>query len=121
MSMTNAYRQRRVTFAVLDSCLVRTTHDDATGRSYEHRCGLDAYRTVAHALAETPEQGAGTTLETIARQEGLPYTRVNVALEFLKDRDVVDVRHRRCYPANADATFEDAMIAYHYLEAHPSE
>jgi predicted transcriptional regulator len=50
----------------------------------------------------------------IARQEGLAFTQVNVALEFLKERGIVDVRHRRCYPGTRDVHL-DAMIEFHAL------
>jgi hypothetical protein len=40
---------------------------------------------------------------------------VNVALEFLKERGLVEVRHRRCYPASPDV-YLDAMVEYLALE-----
>jgi hypothetical protein len=39
---------------------------------------------------------------------------VNVALEFLKERGLVDVRHRRCYPSTRH-THLDAMVEFHAL------
>ncbi len=50
----------------------------------------------------------------IARKESIPFTQVNVALEFLKERGLVDVRHRRCFPATLDV-YLDAMVEYHAL------
>ncbi len=74
------------------------------------------FKTVAHAIAETPMEGEGTTLEIIARQENLPSTQVNVAIEFMKAWDVVEVRNRRCYPASTTA-FEDAMVIFEGFHA----
>jgi hypothetical protein len=39
---------------------------------------------------------------------------VNVSLEFLKERGLVEVRHRRCYPATKH-THLDAMVEFHAL------
>jgi hypothetical protein len=73
---------------------------------------------VAHAIAETPAEGEGTTLILLARTEALAYTQVNVALEFLKERGIVDVRHRRCYPATRE-TYLDAMVEFCALAEEP--
>jgi hypothetical protein len=105
--------QRDVRFFVEDGCLVRTV-TGADGRNYTHRCELKAFETVAHAIEETPAQGDGTTLTVISRQEQLPFTQVNVALEFLKERGIVDVRHRRCYPGTRSVHL-DAMVEFHAL------
>ncbi len=119
--MRTHLRRRDVRFAIQDGCLLRTVTGDASdGRSYSHRCELKTFETVAHAVAETPDQGEGTNLTLLARQEKLPYTQANVALEFLKERGIVAVRHRRCYPASCDA-YLDAMTEWHVLaeEANP--
>src|SRR5689334_21122422 len=93
--------QRNVLFFVEVVCKVREVTSDASdGRNYTHRCEKATFETVAHAIAETPAEGDGTSLSTIARAEGLPYTQVNIALEFLKERGIVEVRHRRCYPGS---------------------
>ena len=98
---------------MLDDHLVRTVVA-ADGRSYQHRCGLEAYRSVAYAIDEATADGAGLTAETLAGAEGIPFTQANVALEFLKERGVVITRFRKAYPASSTA-FEDAMIAFHAL------
>ena len=101
-------RNRR--FTVEDGCLIRTVVGGKNG-GYTHRCCRKAFETVAHALGETPAAGKGTTLEEISQREDLAFTQVNVALEFLKERGIAAVRHRRCYPA-ASTTFEDAMVEF---------
>src|SRR5438045_2225391 len=106
--MKTNMRQRDVRFFIEDECLVRTVVG-GDGRTYTHRCSKQTFETVAHAIEETPERGDGTALMPLARQERLPFTQVNVALEFLKERGIVDVRHRRCYPATTSVHL-DAMV-----------
>jgi hypothetical protein len=115
--MRKSLRNRFVVFRIEDGHLVRTvTCPD--GRGYEHRCELQTFQTVAHAVEETPAQGDGTSLTEIVRKENLPFTQVNVALEFLKERGIVDVRHRRCYPATRSVHL-DAMVEFHALAEMP--
>jgi hypothetical protein len=105
--------QREVKYIVQDSYLVRTVRrGDAT--SYTHRCPKETFQKVAHSLAETPAEGLGTCLGDIAMSEQLPFTQVNVALEYMKERGLVEIRRRRCYPATAD-TYLDAMIEFSAL------
>jgi hypothetical protein len=111
--MNDHLKEREVTFAVEDGCLVRTV-TGAGGRSYTHRCSKHAFEKVAHAIEETPAEGEGTSLIDVVGREDLPFTQVNVALEFLKERGLVGVRHRRCYPATRH-THLDAMVEFHAL------
>ena len=119
--MTNNHlKNRDVRFHIEDGCLVRTVVSDASdGRTYTHRCDKATFETVAYAIQETPAEGDGTTLLRIARRENLPFTQVNVALEFLKERGIVDVRHRRCYPGTRDVHL-DAMIEFLALAEWPN-
>jgi hypothetical protein len=113
--MKTNLKNRSVVFFVQDGCLVRIVAGDAgDDRTYTHRCPKHAFEMVAHAISETPREGEGTSLMLVAKQESLPFTQVNVAIEFLKERGLVDVRHRRCYPATADV-YLDAMVEYHAL------
>ena len=113
--MKTNLKNRNVQFTHEDGCLVRTvTADAGDGRTYTHRCSKDIFETVAWAIEELPREGAGTTLMEIARQGNLPFTQVNVTLEFLKERGIVDVRHRRCYPATSSVHL-DAMVEFHAL------
>lgn len=114
--MRTNLQNRAVQFRLEDGCLVRTVAEGGgDGRTYTHRCSKDAFETVAHAIDETPAQGDGATLTGLARQEQRPFTQVNVALEFLKERGIVEVRHRRCYPATT-CVFEDAMVEFLALQ-----
>ena len=111
--MNEHLKERDVRFTVEDGDLVRTV-TGAGGRSYIHRCSKAAFEKVAHAVEETPAEGEGTSLIDVVGREDLPFTQVNVALEFLKERGLVDVRHRRCYPATRH-THLDAMVEFHAL------
>ena len=111
--MNDHLRDRDVRYYHEDGCLVRIV-TGAGGRSYTHRCSKTAFEQVAHAVEETPAAGQGTSLFDIVGRENLPFSQVHVALEFLKERGVVEVRHRRCYPATRH-THLDAMVEFHAL------
>jgi hypothetical protein len=117
--MQTSIPNRNVRFFHEDGCLVRDVVG-GDGRTYTHRCQRQTFETVAHAIEETPAEGDGTTLMHIARQEYLPFTQVNVALEFLKERGIVDVRHRRCYPGTRSVHL-DAMVEFHALSETPQD
>jgi hypothetical protein len=110
----NRRENRTVTYRVQDGHLVRRTTPGNGGPPYEHRCELATYEAVAHAVEETPAEGQGTTLTKIAQAERLPYSQANVALEFLKERGLVEVPHRRSYPAT-NSVHLDAMVEFHAL------
>ncbi len=117
--MKTNIRQRHVRFFHEDGCLVRiVTAGAGDGRTYTHRCTQQTFETVAHAMGEIPRGGEGTTLMSLARRDNLAFTQVNVALEFLKERGIVDVRHRRCYPAT-ESVHLDALVEFHALAEEP--
>ncbi len=111
--MKQRIRGRQVRFYHEDGCLVRTT-TGGDGRTYTHRCTQAAFEAVAHAIDETPDEGQGTTMPIIACQEGLPYSQVNVAMEFLVERGIIDRRHRRNYPATVSVHL-DAKVEWYAL------
>ena len=103
--------QRDVQFDVVDGRLVRTvTFPD--GRSYVQCCTQAVYESVAHAIDENAGQGA--TVDVLRAALPAPFTQVNVALEFLKERGCAVTRFRKSYPAS-DFLFEDAMAEYFAL------
>jgi hypothetical protein len=107
-------RQRDVRYEVRDGYLVRTV-TFSTGGTYWHRCSMQVYDAVADAIGAMPEQGEGVTLGSLAKELDLPFTQVNIALEFMKERGVVVTRSRRIYPASNFA-YSDAMIEFHALK-----
>ncbi len=106
--MRRPIRQRDVRFEVVDDRLVQSVVGP-DGRGYTHRCDRQTYESVAHAIEEAGQ--TGVTLEPLARAIDAPYTQVNVALGFLKERGCLVTRLRRHYPAST-FLFEDAMIEY---------
>jgi hypothetical protein len=105
-------------FGVLDGHLVRKVVP-VRGKPYEHRCPLEAFEQIAHAAEELGEQGF--TLESLVDRErragrDVTFTNVAVALAFLRERSILDVRYRRNYAAT-DAVYLDAMTEYHALAA----
>ncbi len=105
-------RQRRdVQFAVIDGRLVQTVTPRG-GRPYVHRCTRGVFEAVCRAMEAC--RAAGATMQTLAEAIDAPYTQVNVALEFLKERGCLETRLRRSYPAS-DVLFEDAMTEFFAL------
>ena len=113
--MATRHRERDVNFDVVDGVLERMVifPDD---RSYTHRCTRQVYEEVAHAIEEHARDGV--TLDPLARALDLPFSQVNVALEFMKERGCVVTRCRRNYPAS-NCLYEDAMIEFYYLAEAP--
>ena len=107
-------RERIESFEVLDGHLIRNVVP-VRGEPYEHRCSVAALDRVAHAIDELgPEP---FTLATIFNLEDLPWTQVAVAIAFLKERGIIDTRHRRNYAATTTGVHLDAMTEYHALVA----
>ncbi len=107
-------RERNQTFAVEDGFLVRRVVP-RRGQPYEHRCVLDAYESVAHAIDDMA--GEPFTLDDIHASTGLPWTQAAVAFAFLKERGCAVPTHgRRHRAAPGDAGVHlDAMTEYHAL------
>jgi hypothetical protein len=118
--VTSNYRQRDVLFSVQDDCLVRTVisgPDD--GRTYTHRCPRETFEAVAWAIEQMPRDGEGTTMILLTRQLKRAYTQVTVALEYLKERGIVDVYRRRSFPGT-NSVHLDAMVEFHALAEEPN-
>lgn len=114
--MPSRYRKRVVNFDVVDDHLeMRVSFPDASARNYVHRCCREIFCEVAHTIEEA---SGGTTLEDLVAEMDAPYTQVNVALAFLKERGCVEVRRRRSYPASGQL-YEDAMIEFMFLAEAP--
>jgi hypothetical protein len=102
-----------VTFRVIDDHLeMHVTFPKQPERNYVHRCTRDIFRKVAYAIED--HAAGGTTLEQIVQAIDAPYTQVNVALAFMRERGCVEIRRRRTFPAS-DIVYEDAMIEFMYL------
>lgn len=99
------------TFEVEDDHLIRKVvprHDTP----YKHRCLRKSFEQVAHAVDEAGDESF--TLESLVQREKMPFTRVAVALAFLKERGIVETRYRRNYAATQCAHL-DAMTEFYAL------
>ncbi|MEX2387542.1 MAG: hypothetical protein WD534_06660 [Phycisphaeraceae bacterium] len=115
--MRDRARQRAVIFDVIDDTLVRTVAFPFSDREgYIHRCTRKVYEDVAYAIQERVKEGA--TLDSLVEALDAPFTQVNVALEFMKERGCVVTRGRRSYPAST-CLYEDAMVEYLFLAEAP--
>lgn len=115
--MPTRSRNRIVTFDVIDDHLeMKVVFPDNPSRGYVHRCTREIFREVAFTIEEN--SAGGTTLEDQVAKMDAPFTQVNVALAFMKERGCVEVRRRRTYPASA-AMYEDAMVEFCYLADAP--
>ena len=92
------------------------------GREYAHRCSKEVFEAVAGHLDE--HQGEGVKIQSIADTLDVPMTQVNVALQLLTERGLLETHGRLGYvaPGYASAFFEHAMTEFYALiEGHPPE
>lgn len=92
------------------------------GRTYAHRCSKQVFEAVAGHLDEHPREGV--TIQALADTLDAPMTQVNVALQLLSERGLLESHDRLGYvaPGYASAFFEHAMTEFHALiEGHPPE
>ena len=104
------------TFEVEDDHLIRKVVP-RRGQPYEHRCPCEAFAQISYAAEELGEQGF--TLKSLLEYERnagryVTFTDVAVTLAFLRERGILDVRHRRNYAATESAHL-DAMTEFHAL------
>lgn len=90
----------------------RVTLDD--GSTYAHRCPLDSFKQVCHAIEESGK--VGTTVMQIAAEEDLPSSQVAVARAFLWERSLIEVGPRRRVRAVTGGLVEDALVEFHALK-----
>ena len=92
------------------------------GREYAHRCSKEVFEAVAGHLDE--HQGEGVKIQSIADALDVPMTQVNVALQLLTERGLLETHGRLGYVAAgyANAFYEHAMTEFYALiEGHPPE
>jgi len=85
------------------------------GREYAHRCSKRVFEAVAGYLAE--HQSEGVKIESLADALDVPKTQVNVALQLLTDRGLLETHGRLGYvaPGYARAFCEHAMTEFYAL------
>ena len=104
------------TFTVEDGHMVRRAVP-RRGRPYEHRCPKDAFEQVTHAAEELGDSEAGFSISTLVQYErtagrDVTFTNVAVTLAFLRERGILETRHRMNYAATSCVHLE-AMTEYH--------
>ena len=108
----------------------RGTHDDALERvvrlpderEYAHRCSKEVFEAVAGHLDD--HQREGVKIQSLADALDAPMTQVNVALQLLTERGLLETHGRLGYvaPGYASAFFEHAMTEFYaMIEGHPPE
>ena len=92
------------------------------GREYAHRCSKAVFEAVAGHIDE--HQGDGVKIQSIADTLDVPMTQVNVVLQLLTERGMLETHGRLGYvaPGYANAFYEHAMTEFYALiEGHPPE
>lgn len=110
-------RTRTVGYSVTDDGSLRRAVLFSDGTTYTHHCSRDVFEQVAYAM----EGGQGHTGQELSRALDEPFTQVDVAFQFLKERGVIETRHKRKSFAASKVVYEDAMIEYHAMRERPSE
>jgi len=82
------------------------------GREYAHRCSRKIFEAVAGYIDE--HQGEGIKMQSVADAIDAPMTQVNVALQLLTERGLLETHGRLGYVASgyASAFFEHAMTEF---------
>jgi hypothetical protein len=91
-------------------------------REYTHRCSKEVFEAVAGHLDD--HQRDGVKIQSLADALDAPMTQVNVALQLLTERGLLETHGRLGYvaPGYASAFFEHAMTEFYALiEGHPPE
>jgi len=92
------------------------------GREYAHRCSQQVFEALAGYLDE--HQSEGVKIQSLADALDAPMTQVNVALQLLAERGLLETHGRLGYvtPGYARGFYEHAMTEFHALvEGHPPE
>src|ERR1051325_4941658 len=92
--MRRNLEHRDIEWRVIDGVLERTV-TLASGKSYRHRCAKKTFEQVAAYIDDHVD--AGITMNAIADAIDAPYTQVNVVLELLKERCIIETDGRKSY------------------------
>ena len=104
---------RSETFEVGAGRLVRNVVPHR-GQPYRHRCPRASFEQIAHAAEELGEDGfTGESLLEYERNAGrwVSFTNVAVAVAFMRERGILDVRYKRNWAATG-AVHLDAITEF---------
>ena len=85
------------------------------GREYAHRCSKQVFEAIAGYIDDHHTEGF--KIQSLADAIDAPMTQVNVALQLLNERSMLETHGRLGYvsPGYADGFFEHAMIEFYAL------
>ena len=85
------------------------------GREYAHRCSKKVFEAVAGYLDEHLSEGV--KIQSLADAIDAPMTQVNVALQLLSERSMLETHGRLGYvaPGYTEALYEHAMTEFYAL------
>ena len=92
------------------------------GRKYAHRCSKKVFEKVAGYI--DGHQAEGVKIQSVADAVEAPMTQVNVALQLLTERGLLETHGRLGHvaPGYGEAFYEHAMTVFYALvEGHPPE
>ena len=115
-------KQRDITFGGTPAGMLERTVTLHDGRAYTHRCCREIFEAVAGYLDE--HQDEGVTMNSLADAVDAPMTQVNVALQLLTERGLLEAHSRLNYvaPGYADGFYEHALTEFLALiEGYPPE
>lgn len=113
-----AFDFANATFAVDDGYLVMTALP-RSGKRYRHTCSMANFQKVAEEVgAAGPD---GLTRDALQERTQVPWSQIQVAINFLDERSIVEHKGRRgrlIAPGTADLLL-DALTEYHALRELP--
>ena len=113
--MRRSLENREVTFRGTPGGLLERCVKRPDGREYAHRCSKEVFEAVAGHIDE--HQGEGVKMQSLADTLDVPMTQVNVALQLLAERGLLETHGRLGYvaPGYAKAFYEHAMTEFYAL------
>ena len=109
------YTDREIEFHATRGGALERTVRLPDGREYAHRCFQKVFLMVARYIDE--HQHEGVKMHSVADAINAPMTQVNVALQLLTERGLLETHGRLGYvaPGYAKAFYEHAMTEFFAL------
>ena len=110
--MKRLTEKRDIEFRVTPGGALERTVKLPDGREYTHRCSKEVFDAVAGHIDE--HHGEGVKIRSVADAIDAPMTQVNVALQLLIERGLLETQGRLGYvaPGYASAFYEHAMTDF---------
>jgi len=110
--MARSTEERQIDFTGTPGGALERTVTLPNGKTYAHRCSREVFEAVAAYLDDN--QHAGVKIQSMADAINAPMTQVNVALQLLTERGMLETHGRLGYvaPGYSDAFYEHAMVEF---------